>query len=179
MTKDISIPLPTDSFGNPEQAISLEAARVNPHTLALVAGPSGTENGVYVFDDATQRPNSVPGRVAGGPGVNWIQWGSDDSTIYGDAAGVATLNVTASGISLKSLNGGRIAPESQYTQYDKGNGRLYSTNRAFNPTDGSQIGQFAIAIGERVCTADSSLGRYYCVFTNQNSGTDLSCGFMI
>jgi hypothetical protein len=174
MTKDISIPLPTDSFGNPEQAISLEAARVNPHTLALVAGPFGTENGVYVFDDAIQRPNSVPGRVAGGPGVNWIQWGADDSTIYGDAAGVATLNVTASGISLRRLNGGRIGPESQYTQYDKGNGRLYSTNRAFNPVDGSQIGQFAIAIGERVCIPDSSLGRYYCVFTNQNSGTDVS-----
>lgn len=177
LTKDISIPLPKDSSGNPEQAVSLEAARVNPHTVALVAGPFGTGNGVYIYDDAIQRPNSIPGRVAGGPGVDWIQWGASDSTIYGNSFGggaVATLNVTSSGASVKSSSGGRIGPESQYTQYDKGNRRLYSTNRAFNPIDGSQIGQFAVPLGERVCTADSSLGRYYCVFANLNSGTDVS-----
>ena len=110
LTKDISIQLPMDSFGDPEQAVSLEAARVNPHTVALVAGPFGTGNGIYVYDDAIQRPGSLPGRLAGGPFVDWIQWGANDSTIYGnqhttiDARGVATLNVTSSGISLKSYN---------------------------------------------------------------------------
>jgi hypothetical protein len=181
LTKDISLSVPLDAGKNPQQPVSLQAAPVNPHTLALVAGNWGfspTGNGVYVFDDGTQRLNSVLGYTVGGQMLDWIQWGADDSTIYGnqyttiDAGGVATVNVTPAGASLSSYNGGQIGPA--FSQYDRGNGRLYSTNRVFNPVDGSQIGQFAIAVGERVCTADSSLGRYYCVFANQNGGTDVS-----
>lgn len=182
LTKDISFPVPLDLGGNAQQPVSLQAARVNPHSLALIAGNWGyspTGNGIYVYDDATQRPTSVPGRNGGGgPMIDWLQWGTDDSTIYAnqyttiDAGGVATVNVTSSGASLKGYFGGEIGPA--FSQYDKGNGRLYSTNRVFNPVDGGQIGQFAVPTGERVCTADSALGRYYCVFTNQDNGTDVS-----
>jgi hypothetical protein len=135
LTKDISIPLPKDSIGDPQMATSLEAARVNPNTVAFVLGPFGAGNGIYVYDGATQRPQSLPGEIAGGPFVDWIQWGADDSTIYGnqyttiDAGGVATLVVTPSGLSLKSYNGGEVGPVRP--QYDKGNDRLYSPNGAF------------------------------------------------
>ena len=182
LTKDISFPVPLDGAGNPQQPVSLEAARVNPHSVAVVAGHWGYSplgEGVYVYDDATLRPTSVPGWITGGPMIDWVQWGADDSTIYGsqyttiDAGGVATLKVTSAGVSLANYNGGEIGPRS-FTQFDKGNGRLYSTNRVFSPTDGSQIGQFSFALGERVCTADSSLGRYYCFFTAAVGGTDLS-----
>ena len=38
LTKDISIPVPLDPTGKPQQATSLQAAPVGPHTLALMAG---------------------------------------------------------------------------------------------------------------------------------------------
>jgi hypothetical protein len=44
----------------------------------------------------------------------------------------------------------------------------------FDPIDGSLIGGFATPIGERVCTADSSLARYYCVFAYSDGGTDVN-----
>ena len=177
LTKDISFPVPLDSGGNPQQPVSLQAAPVSPHTLALIAGhwdysPAG--EGVYVYDDAIRRPTFVPSWVpGGGPMIDWLQWGANDSTIYGnqyttaDAGGIATMNVTTSGVSFMAYNGGQIGPGS--TQYDKSDGLLYSTGsyffgRVFNPVDGSLAGQVDLPeLGQEACTADSLLGRYYCV----------------
>jgi hypothetical protein len=178
LTEDISFPVPLDSSGNPQQAVSLQAAPGSPHALALVAGHwfySPVGEGVHVYDDATQRPTSVPGwgPFGGGPMIDWIQWGANDSTIYGnqyttgDAGGVATLNVTPSGVSFSAYNGGQIGPG--YTQYDSNKGLLYAAGsyffgRTFNPEDGSLVGSFRLPLlGTEACTADSSLGRYYCV----------------
>ena len=86
LTKDISIPVPLDPTGKPQQATSLQAAPVGPHTLALMAGNLNlgvSSNGVYVYDDAIQRPVSVPGFSGGGPSFIWTQWGANDSTMYG------------------------------------------------------------------------------------------------
>jgi hypothetical protein len=175
LTKDISFQVPPDAGGRAQQPVSLEAAPVNPHLVAVVAGNWGYSpvgEGVYVYDDGNRRSNFVPGPVPGpGPMIDWIQWGENDSTIFGnqyttaDAGGVATLNVAPSGISLKGYNGGQIGPG--YTQYD--NGLLYSTGsyffgRVFNPVDGGLAGLFELPeLGNEACTADSSLGRYYCV----------------
>jgi hypothetical protein len=85
LTKDISFPVPLDSTNAPQQAVSLQGAPVNPHTVALVAGTideSPPGNGIYIFDDAVQRPTSVAGYRNGGPMIDWIQWGLNDSTIY-------------------------------------------------------------------------------------------------
>jgi hypothetical protein len=176
LTKDISFPVPTDSSGNPQQPVSLEAAPVSPHTLGLIAGnwdlgPAGS--GTYVYDDATPRPVSVPA----GSMLQWLQWGADDSTIYGLAdtgtAGsvVVTLQVTSTGVSIASEKGGQLAGAagSEFTQYDSLTGLLYCFTMAFNPVNGSLAGWFNMApapfaptLGIETCTADSSLGRYYC-----------------
>jgi hypothetical protein len=170
LTKDISFPVPLDSEGNPQQAVSLQAAPVSPHTIALVAGNTQTEpagNGVYVYDDATQRPAFVPGWSTGGPSIGWIQWGANDSTIYGTEAGIATLDVNSSGVSFATANGGPLVPQGR-SQYDANNGLLYSTGSSvsggtFNPVNGSLVGGFDLPGGTEACTVDSSLGRYYCV----------------
>ena len=180
LTKDISIPVPPDNSGNARQPVALQSAPVNPHALGLIAGiwnQSPPGDGVFVFDDAVQRPTSVPGYSTTGTMIDWINWGSDDSTIYGnqyttiDLGGVATIAVNPSGATLTSYNGGDVGP--YHSQYDKGTGLLYSTNRVFKPSNGSQVGQFSITDGERVCTSDSSLGRYYCMFIDFSSGTDV------
>ena len=181
LSKDISFTLPLDSFGNTQRPVDLQAAPVNPHTVALVSENINLETGqgVYVYDDANRRPAFVPGSTQpGGALIDWIQWARDDSTIYGsqsitgDAGGVATLNVNGSGASLASYNGGQIGP-TRFIQYDKGDGRLYSDSSAFNPIDGSLIGQYPVGLGERTCTADSSLGRYYCFFASQENSVSL------
>jgi trimeric autotransporter adhesin len=182
LTKDISFSVPLDSSNKPQQAVSLQAAPVSPHTVALVAGHwqySPVGEGVYVYDDATQRPTSVPGFAVGGPTIDWTQWGANDSTMYGnqyttiDAGGVATLNVTSSGVSLASYQGGQVGPP-YFSQYDASNGLLYSLGEAFSPTNGTLVGSFNFPLGTVVCTADPSLARYYCFVTYNLDGTDVT-----
>jgi hypothetical protein len=189
LTKDVSVPVPLDSQGNPQQPVCIQAAPVSPHSLALIPGNWNLDspgNGIYVYDDAVQRSISVPGPSygappppGGGPQINWIQWGADDSTIYGSTGGaIATMNVTSSGVSLGSLNGGPNGPLDR-PRYDAKAGLLYSTGsnyfgRTFNPVYGSMVGEFDLPQGnETACTTDSSLGRYYCVLLFYQ-GTDVA-----
>jgi len=182
LTKDISFSVPLDSHGNSQQAIGLQAAHVSAHTVALVAGNVESEpagNGVYVYDDATQRPTFVPGLDSGGPSIGFIQWGTDDSTIYGVEAGIATLAVNSSGPSIAAVNGGTVIPLGP-PQYDASDGLLYSTGShfsgfTFNPVSGSLSGKFDLPIpGNAACTVDPSLGRYYCVASYNAGPTDVS-----
>lgn len=184
LTKDISFPLPSDWARNPQQAVALEAAPVNPHVIALIAGhwggsPAG--DGVYVYDDSTPRPLFVPGMIGSSPGptIDWMQWGADDSVIYGDqyttidAGGIATMNVTPSGVSLTNYNGGGLNPT--ITQYSKNNGLLYSYGGAYDPVKLTQVGQFDLpTTGAEACTADSTIHRYYCVTTFYVGSTDVT-----
>lgn len=184
LSPDISFSLPKDSAGNPQQAVALQAAPVNPHTVALIAGYSGGSpagDGVYVYDDATVRPNFVPGPgVGGGPMIDWMQWGSDDTTIYGnqyttvDAGGIATLNVDSSGVTLGSYKGGLFL-QPTITQYDGSNGLLYSYGGAYDPTKPSLMGSFNLpGSSAEACTADSGLNRYYCLTVYPVGGTDVT-----
>ncbi|MES2220405.1 MAG: hypothetical protein V4587_05500, partial [Acidobacteriota bacterium] len=191
LTKDISFQLPVDVASRPQQAVALQAAPVSTHTVAVVAGHTDWTtpgNGVYIYDDAIKRPTNIPGFGAvPGPEIDWIQWGANDSTIYGnqystiDQGGIATLNVTPSGVSLANYNGGQLNPT--ITQYDKSNGLLYNAEYvgnynaiAYDPVKLTQVGQFnmPVAPDNKACTADSSLNRYYCVTTYTVGGTDVT-----
>jgi hypothetical protein len=174
LSKDVAFALPLDPGGLPQQAVSLEAAPGSPHTVGVVAGlvnASPPGDGVYIYDDATPRPTSVLGYEYLGAMLDWVQWGANDSVMYGSRVsspnGVATLNVTASGVSLGQYNGGPAGPA--YTRYDSSNGLLYSTGSAFNAFTGGLAGGFDLE-GNMACTADPSLGRYYCVRTSPELG---------
>jgi len=184
LSNDISFPLPVDWSGNPQQAVALQAAPVSAHTLGLVAGHWGwspTGDGVYVYDDATVRSNHVPGSGAnGGPMIDWMQWGADDTTIYGsqyttiDAGGIATMTVSSSGVLLKSYGGGLFI-QPTITEFDHGDDLLYSYGGAYNPSEPSLVGSFNLPeTGAEACTSDSALGRYYCVTTYSVGGTDVT-----
>jgi hypothetical protein len=177
LTKDISFPVPLDSSGNPQQAVSLQAAPGNPHTLALIAAlwnQGSLNNGVYVYDDATPRPTSLSGPIPNVQTLQWLQWGGNDSTIYANAFNaydddfIAKLSVSSSGVSFTSYHEGTTAIG--YTEYNSAKGLLHSYASAFDP-NGNLAGLFNISpapfqssiLGPRACSADSSLGRYYCV----------------
>ncbi len=129
LTKDVSFSLPPNPYNVPAQAVSLQAAPASPNTIALVSGNWGESppgDGVYIYDDATQRPTFVPGTwKTGGNVIDWIEWGGNDSTIYGNPA-VSILDVTSSGVSFVAINGGQAGPPQIQTQYDSSNGLLYS-----------------------------------------------------
>jgi hypothetical protein len=114
--------------------------------------------------------------------IDWIQWGADDSVLYGnqyttiDAGGIARLQVTSSGVSLGTYRGGE-AVQPLITQFDRTNGLLYSFGSAFDPTTSTLVGTYNLPFtgaAEQTCTADSSLNRYYCVFAVSVGGTDVS-----
>ena len=180
LTQDISFPLPVDSLGNPQQALGLHAAPVNAHTVALVTGRGGG-NGVYVYDDATARAQHVPGfGVDGGPMIDWVQWGADDTMLYGgqytteDAGGIAKLNVNSSGVTLASYAGG-LALQPGLGEYDRSNGLLYSYGAVYDPVKVSLTGIFDLPLSSaEACTPDSGLNRYYCVTTYSVDGTDVT-----
>jgi hypothetical protein len=179
LTKDVSFPLPGNPLNVPPQAVSMQAAPASPHTVALVVGSWGESppgDGVYVYDDATQRPTFVPGSwgAAGGPEIDSILWGGDDETIYASTNGIATLNVTSSGVSFAGDMGGQVAP-SIMGQYDASNGLVYDLDEAFNPANGSLVGIFDLpGLYNLACTADPSLGRYYVLDALPVGGTDVS-----
>ncbi len=131
---------------------------------------------MYVYDDATARPTSIQGPAAGGPILDWVQWGSDDTTLYGsqeqtdDQAGIATLQVTSAGVTLAGPYPGTLTPT--VSQYDKQNGLLYSYGGAFDPVKNTQVGDFDFSSSTAACTADSSLGRYYCALNLYNPYVD-------
>ena len=178
LATDISFPLPLDWRGEPQQAVSLQAAAVSPNTVALVAGHWGYSppgDGVYIYDNATQRPIFAPGSgPGGGVGVDWIQWGANDSTIYGNgiAAPIDTLAVTPSGVSVTNVTQALVDPS--WTQYVSSTGLLYSWDGAYDPANSSLVGSFDLpAIPGTVCSADASLGRYYCVVSYSVGGSDI------
>ncbi len=167
LTKDISVPIPASSSGQKLQANSLQAARVNPHTMAIVPRDS---NGVYVFDDATLRPNFVPGPSSGsGPNVDWIEWGANDSVLYGEPE-LSTLNVDGSGVTwTKPAYSSGIGPGP--STFDPMSGLLYWSTWTFDPVANTQAGIYGgggqTGIGvDGGCAASAvipSLDRFYCL----------------
>jgi hypothetical protein len=188
LTKDISFLLPKGLVGETQKAISLRAARVNPHTVGVIAGNAALGNGVYVYDDATPRPTFIPGYVGlkgiptGSIELDWMDWGKDDSTLYGgqditiDAPnGINTLQVTSSGVSIQNGPVGGLLDDGSGTVYDPQTGLMYSPHGlVVDPVLHAEVGQFYPSpVSESICTQDSTLKRSYCV-VNIYTGVDVN-----
>ena len=184
LTKDISIPMPLDQNNKPQQPVCIQADPFNSRTVAVIPGfwdapnyPVG--NGVYIYDDSVQRPTFVPGLLSSGPNISWIQWGANESTIYANQYdpslrdGIGTLTVTPSGVSSTSFAGGNLGPDN-IMQYVNSTRLLYSYGYTFNPLNGSMVGSFPFPYGLEACTADASLGRYYCAVMNAGGADNVA-----
>ena len=177
LVPDIKFPLPKNWLGAGQTAFSLDAAPVSPHTVALVAGAfnSSGGNGVYVYDDATQRPTYVPGfGPGGGPQIDRIRWGKDDSTLYaiGGFNGILSLQVNSSGVSWNGTGGG-LALDINTIEFNRNNGLVYSVPRVDDPVQNTQVGQFDVPLPDTACTSDSALNRYYCFVVYSIGGSDV------
>lgn len=174
LTKDISIPMPLDPYSKPQQPVCVQADPFNPHTLAVTPGfwdspLSPVGDGVYIYDDAHQRSTHVSGL-----NIDWIQWGANESTIYANEGGIGTLSVTSSGVTTTSVSGGHLGPD-YIMQYVNNTGLVYSYGYVFSPLNGGLVGSFSsFPFGLEACTADPSLGRYYCAVMNAGGSTNVS-----
>lgn len=187
LTKDISFLLPKGLVGETQKAISLRAARVNSHTVGVIAGNAALGNGVYVYDDATPRPTFIQGyiglggKLTGSAELDWMDWGKDDSTLYGGQDitidtpnGIDTLQVTSAGVSVQNVGDG-LLDDGAMTVYDPQTGLMYSPHGlVVDPVLQATVGQFYPSpVEDSICTQDSTLSRTYCV-VNVYTGVDVN-----
>ena len=180
LQKDVTIPLPLDQSGNPQQAVSLEAARSNPHTVAVDVGHWGYSPpgwNVFVFDDSVQRQAAVNVLAAGLPKIDWLQWGKDDSTIYGtqyttidSPGGVVSMNVNSSGVALLPGDGGFPGGTGMYSYFSPTTGLMYSSTRVADPAQLANVGEYNLLGDAWQCVPDAAIGRYYCLVEPQLYG---------
>ncbi len=147
LAPDIRIDIPP-SWGRPQVALAMQAAPVSPNTLAIIRGDRGfgaTNPAVTIYDDSVQRPGTTTGYYAN---LAWLQWGSDDRTLYGQSESSAdssfdVLNVDASGVRLDAHYGHLFPGAYLYTHYDRSAGRVYGDDgRVFDPSTSVLTGTF-------------------------------------
>ena len=176
LQKDILISLPPDPRGGAQQAVSLEAARKNPHTVAVDAG-NGMGWNIYVFDDAVQRSKSISILSAGLPFVDWLQWGKDESILYGtqyqtidSPGGVVSMSVDASGVSRLPGDGGFPGGTGLRSYFSPTTGLMYSYLMVADPAQLANVGQYNLLGDMWQCVPDANIGRYYCLVEPQQYG---------
>ena len=178
---DINIPLGSDivNFGTgtinlgPYHAMDVEAAPGSPHTIAVVrSGPSGgsSDCGVVIYDDALARPTSVPSFTQSRQNVDSIQWGSDDTQIYGEdnedtGFDFYVLSVNSSGVQVTNDYPGVFnAMYAAKLHYDATTGYVYSDGgQAVNPDTGKTMGTYADASGVMCSSTQHQYGGVGCV----------------
>ncbi len=146
LTPDLKINLPPGWHG-PQIALSMQAAPVGPDTLAVLLGDYGIDSpdtgGVAIYDGTVQRPTTIPGTD---PDMTWLQWGADDSTLYGQNGADSddnfyVMNVDASGVRMGRDYGHIFGVYRGQSHYDRSTGRAYSEDgRAFEPSTGTLAG---------------------------------------
>src|SRR6185437_11900018 len=86
----------------------------------------------------------------------------------------ARIAVNSSGATLTDYTSGYL-PSTAHTQFDRASGLLYYYGGAYDPAMLTMAGSFNLpTTGTEACTADSSLGRYYCATTFFAGGIDVS-----
>ncbi len=150
LTPDARIDLPP-SWHGPQVAVAMQAAPVNPNTLAVILGdrqitPPGI-GGVAIYDGAVQRSTTIPGTP---DGMTWLQWGSDDSALYGQNGSSTgfefyALTVDASGVRMGAKHAGVFPEFWEQSHYDRATGRVYADDgRVVDPATGDVVGAFSL-----------------------------------
>jgi hypothetical protein len=168
LAPDISISLQNSAFHPPNTAVALAAAPGSPHTVAMAIGSyqSSPENtgGVAVYDDATVRGTGLESGPPGSGNMEWLQWGLDDTAIFGGAinqippmydimtAGPSGLTITSNPVYALYWKG-HFDPKTQNIYDDGGQVLEAATGRA--------VGNFSLNTlvqGPTYCAVDSAQG---------------------
>ena len=172
LSTDISIQLPPL-----ETVLSIQAAPVNPHTMAAVAGIVGYSPqsfGGAIYDDATPRTGAIAS-------LDSIQWGSDDTRLYGEGfldRTFATHTVDPTGITAQRQYPGVIQQYVGAGHFDIPTGHIFvDDGQVIDPATGDLVGSFNLSAIMRYngfspqapngvftrCVPDSSQPKIFCV----------------
>lgn len=180
MSLDLSISLPVDPTYAAPYAGYLLAMPGSPHSMAVSLYTNATgltdfdSRGTYVFDDATQRPNTflapdVSTRVMA------LAFGPDSSTLYaydGGQARLFTAAVSSSGLALTNeVTKVGISPDIYYLL-----GSLYGDDGSVtNASTGAKTAEFRapLSVIEPVIALDNSLNRGYLFYQEQTNPAPL------
>jgi hypothetical protein len=180
MTLDLSIALPIDPTYGAPYAGYLVAMPGAPHSMAVslyTNAPGLTDfdsRGTYIFDDATQRPNTFLAPDAS-TRVMALAFGSDSSTLYafdGNQSRLFTASTSSSGLTLASeVTGVGIEPDLYYVS-----GSLYGDGGSvISPSTGAAVAQFLtpLSVSEPVVALDNPLNRAYFFYQEQTNPSPL------
>ena len=184
LAPDIRIDIPP-SWGRPQVAIAMQAAPVNPDTLAVIRGEPGASVlniAVAIYDGTVQRPGTTSGSYSDS---TWLQWGSDDRTLYSQS-GVDgdfyfdVLNADASGVRMDTEYRHLFPGFYLYTHYDRSTGRVYGDDgRVFDSSTSVLTGTFNFGdLSIDTCLPDPVGSVVFCLgrdASQEPSGT----GFML
>jgi hypothetical protein len=152
MAPDISIPLGSFMSYGPMYALDVEVAPGSPHTVAISRGTTAVspreEGGVAIYDDATPRPNSVPGFGFGPGPIDSLLWKGDGTAIYG-----ANTETTSGDLYVLPVDASGVMAGKDYIvqgtlgfvprDYNTTTGYVYaSTGQAVDPASGTVVGTF-------------------------------------
>lgn len=162
-------------------ALDLQVAPGSPHTTAVSLGQVITApqawGGITIFDDATARSTAASSE-SGANAYDYIQWGSDATTLYAADDEVAgydfyTLTVNSSGVVLSNSypgvfgNTALYGPQSGRIHFDAGTKLIYGDDGfVIDPSTGQAAGSFPTS-GPMV--PDSSLNAAF-FFSSSTSG---------
>lgn len=141
---DLDIPLGSGFFGA-YFAIDLAAQPGSPRSVAISRGTNDVspteQGGVLIYDDATARPQSIPGAYPGP--IDSLFWNSNGQVLYGvdtetsPALYLYTMSASSAGVQLQS----NTVPAA--THFDATTGYLYSDpGKVIDPATGAVIGIF-------------------------------------
>jgi hypothetical protein len=134
-------------------AISTGAFAYDPFWLNYGEGAVG---GLRIFDNSVPRPTQALDG-ANAPQYSYLQWGSNDTTLYSTGSSVYTFSISSSGLT-QTANDTAIYGNnynSGYIRYDAGTGDLYDNNgNVIDPSTGTILGNFG---STGITVPDSSL----------------------
>lgn len=145
------------NFGSKQFAYDIAFAPGNPNLIAVARYSSGSppQQGVAIFDNGVQRPNTTPGHTQGSVSVAF----SSAGTLYGGSTetGLKTIAVDANGATVTNT-----APFVFGPNVDFRNGLLYSgQGQVLNPTTNTLLGSFNTSVTGRAMVIDTALNRAF------------------
>jgi hypothetical protein len=181
---DIAIPLGSGSYG-PYYAIDVEVEPGNSHSVAIARGAQSGSirevGGIFIYDDAVARAQSVPGfGPVLGP-IDSIVWNPNGHSLYG------LDTETVSSLSIMSVSSGGVQFQTQFPsagsslgnnlQFDLTTGFLYTdTGEVLDSGTGAVIANFPLnavqgVIGlNPVMVPDGKLNIAYFLSQTSNAG---------
>ena len=153
---NIDIPLGSGSNG-PYAALDLAIQPGNPSTIAVARGIKTLYprevGGIVLYDNATARPQSIPGFGPQLGDIDLLFWNPTGQTLYGagTSSGSSTyvMSVGTAGLQLQTqaviAGSGLGSPLFTIFHLDPTTGNLYSDNgQVINPATGAVLGSFPL-----------------------------------